>query len=210
MYVYIEDLKKQIKRTKFVYREEVIFIFTSLNVEEREKMNNIPEVNTNFYEKYNPQIRAIVTRILKNANQADEIDDCVNTVYLDLLSKLQLYNETRGTLGAFVTIIARSGALNYCKGNKRKIGELIGDDNIDFLSEPLGFENEVEFDMLIENILAKLNQQETVLFTMRFILFYSTEEIAKEFKITRNAVDVRVNRLKGKVKNFLIKGGIKL
>ena len=211
LYVYISASKnKKIKRTKFVYRGEVIFIFTSLNVEEREKMNNITEVNTNFYEKYNPQIRAIVTRILKNANQADEIDDCVNTVYLDLMSKLQLYNETRGTMAAFVAIIARSVALNYCKSNKRKTGELIGDDNIDFLSEPLGFENEVEFDMLIQNILKKLNEQEYILFTMRFILFYSTEEIAKAFKIRRNAVDVRINRLKGKVKNFLIKGGIKL
>ena len=126
------------------------------------------------------------------------------------MAKLQQYNETRGTLGAFVTIIARSVALNYCKSNARKIGELIGYDNIEFLNEPLGFEDEVEFDMLIENILAKLNEQETVLFTMRFILFYPTEDIAKTFKITRNAADVRINRLKGKVKNFLIKGGITL
>ena len=171
---------------------------------------NAFEVSNSFYDKYNPQIRAIVARILNNANQADEIDDCVNTVYLDLMSKLQLYNETRGTLGAFVAIIARSGALNYCKGNKRKVGELIGDDNIDFLNEPLEFENEVEFDMLIQSILKKLNEKEYILFTMRFILFYSTEDIAKAFKITRNAVDVRVNRLKGKVKYLLIKGGIKL
>ena len=190
----------------------MVFIYTSFNVEDGGNMNNVnlTEVNSSFYEKYNPQIRKIVTRILKNAGQADDIDDCVNTVYLELMAKLQLYNETRGSMGAFVSIIARSGALNYCKSNKRKIGELIGDDNIGFLSEPLGFEDEVEFDMLVENIMAKLNQQETVLFTMRFILFYPTEDIAKAFKITRNAVDVRINRLKGKVKNFLTKGGIKL
>jgi len=169
---------------------------------------NLTEVNSSFYEKYNPQIRKIVTRILKNAGQADDIDDCVNTVYLELMAKLQLYNETRGSMGAFVSIIARSGALNYCKSNKRKIGELIGDDNIGFLSEPLGFEDEVEFDMLVESLFEKLNKKERALFTMRFILFYPPEEIAKTLKITRNSVDVRTNRLKNKIKKILTKGGI--
>ena len=61
----------------------------SINMKDTENMNNITEVNNNFYEKYNPQIRAIVTRILKNSNQANDIDDCVNTVYLELMAKLQ-------------------------------------------------------------------------------------------------------------------------
>ena len=170
--------------------------------------NNAPEVNINFYEKYNPQIRAIVARILNNANQSQDIDDCVNTVFLGLMEKLQQYNETRGSMGAFVAIITRSVALDYCKRNKGKLGELIGDENIDFLSEPLEFDNEIEFNMLIENIHGKLSEKENILFTMRFILFYSPEEIAKTLKITRNAVDIRVNRLKKKIRNFLIKGGV--
>ena len=181
-----------------------------IDVKEMSHMNNIFELNNNFYEKYNPQIRAIVTRILNNAGQAQDIDDCVNTVFLGIMEKLQQFNETRGSMAAFVAVIARSAALDYCKGNRRKIGELIGDDNIDFLSEPLEFDGEVEFGMLIESIHAKLNEKENILFTMRYILFYSPEEIAKSLKITRNAVDIRVNRLKKKIRNFLIKGGITL
>jgi len=177
---------------------------------EMENANNISEINNDFYEKYSPQIRAIVTRILNNANQRQDIDDCVNIVFLELMERLQQYNETRGSMSAFVTIITRSIALNYCKSNRYKIGYLTSDDTIDFLSEPLEFENEVEFNMLIEKIHAKLNEKENILFTMRFILFYTPEEIAKTLKITRNAVDIRVNRLKKKIKNFLIKGGITL
>ena len=181
-----------------------------MNVKYMERENNaMYEVNNDFYEKYDPQIRAIVTRILKNANQAQYIDDCVNTVYVGLIEKLQQYNEARGSLAAFVAIVARSSdALNFCKSNKRKIGELIGDDNIDFLTEPLEFEDTVEYEMLVKNILERLNEKEHILFTMRFILFYTPEEIAKTLQITRNSVDVRVNRLKKKIKNFLIKGGV--
>jgi RNA polymerase sigma-70 factor (ECF subfamily) len=175
-----------------------------------ENMNNddILKVNNNFYEKYNLQIRAIVTRILNNANQTRDIDDCVNTVYLELMEKLQLYNETRGSMGAFVSIIARSTALDYCRGNMRKNGELIGDENIDFLSGPIEFEDKVEFEMLVKNIKEKLNEQEIILFTMRYIYYYTPEEIAKVYKINRNTVDKRLGRLKSKVKNLLIKGGI--
>ena len=175
-----------------------------------ENMNNdnIFEVNNSFYERYNPLIRKIVTRILNNSNQSRDIDDCVNTVFLGIMEKLQQNNETRGSMAAFVAIIARSVAMDYCKGNKRKMNELIGDENIDFMNDPLEFENEVEFEILVESIFEKLNEQENVLFTMKYILFYPAEEIAKVFKINRNAVDGRVNRLKSKIKKILAKGGI--
>ncbi|MCL2816014.1 MAG: sigma-70 family RNA polymerase sigma factor [Oscillospiraceae bacterium] len=180
-----------------------------MNVKEIENMdNNISAVNTNFYEKYHPQIRAIVTRILNNADLSCDIDDCVNTVYIELIERLIQYNETRGTMGAFVSIIARSTALNYCRSNMRRRGELIGDDKIAFFYNPLEFENEVEFEMLIESIFKKLNKQEKALFNMKFMFFYSPEEIAKVLNIRQNTVNKRVGRLKNKIKNFLIRGGI--
>jgi RNA polymerase sigma-70 factor (ECF subfamily) len=163
-----------------------------------------------LHEKYNSQIKAIVTRILVGAGQYGDIDDCVNEVYLALIEKLQQYSETRGSMGAFVTSITRSTALHYCRGNRRKISELIGDEKLEFLIGDTDFENEVEFQMIFDNMLDKLNEQENALFVMRFMLFYSPEEIAKTLKIKRNAVDVRINRLKKKIKNFLIKGGIML
>jgi len=170
--------------------------------------DNTFEVNNNFYEKYNPQIRIIVTRILNHAEQSRDIDDCVNMVYLELMEKLRQYNESRGSLGAFVATIARSVALNYCKSNMRKNIELLGNEKIDFLSGPIKVEDNIEFQLLVEQIVEKLNEQENVLFTLRYILFYSPEEIAKAFKINRNAVDGRLNRLRNKIKKFLIRGGI--
>ena len=109
-----------------------------------------------------------------------------------------------------MAIVARSTALDYCRGNMRKSGELIGDENIDFLSEPIEFEDNIEFQMLVENISEKLNEQEIVLFTMRYIYYYTPEEIAKTLKIKRNSVNKRVSRLKSKIKKLLLKGGITL
>ena len=168
------------------------------------------EANNNFYDRYNPLIRKIVARILNNSGLTGDIDDCVNTVFLEIMEKLQKYNETRGSMAAFVAIIARSSAINYCKGKKRKESELVGDETLDFIASPLEFENEVEFDLLVESIFKQLNEKESVLFTMKYILFYPSEEIAKVFKISRNAVDVRANRLRAKIKKILTKGGIVL
>jgi len=185
-------------------------IVNAKEMEEMEKLENLekPEANEHFFEKYSPQIRAIVTKILCNAGQARDIDDCVSAVYLEVLEKLPQYNEIRGSMAAFVTVIARSVALNHCRDNKKKFCELVGDDKIDFLGQPLRFEDEVEFDMLVESIFEKLNREERNLFTKRFILFCQPEEIAKTLNITRHAVDMRINRLKNKIKNILKKGGI--
>ena len=169
--------------------------------------NNI-EVNESFFNRYTPQIRAIVSSILINANQSGDIDDCVNTVFLELMEKLRQYNETRGSMGAFVAVIARSTALNYCKANTRKSLELIGDEKLDYLSSPLQYQDETEAKMLVESIISRLNEQERLLFTMRFLCYDTPEEIAKVLRIKRNTVDKRISRLKNKIKKFLTKGGI--
>ena len=166
------------------------------------------EINNSFYEKYNPQIRAIVSRILNYANQPGDIDDCVNTVFLEIMEKLKQYNETRGSMGAFITVIARSTALNYCKISTRSTGELIGDEKLDFLSSPLNYQDEAEFNLLVESIIAKLNKHDRLLLTMRYLYYYTPEETAKVLKIKRGAVDMRTTRLKAKIKKFLTKGGI--
>jgi len=169
---------------------------------------SVTEVNNSFYYKYNPQIRAIVSNILNYSNLQSEIDDCVNTVFLEIMEKLQQYNESRGSMGAFVAVIARSVALNYCKSNLRKSKELIGDEKLDFLSSPAEYHDETEAKLLVENIISKLNEQERLLFAMRFLYFDTPEEIAKVLHINRNTVDKRVSRLKSKIKNLLSKGGI--
>ena len=168
------------------------------------------EIDNSFYDKYDGQIRAIVARILRSANQMSEIDDCVNTVFLSLMERLEQYNDTRGSMGAFVTVISRSVALNYIKSITRKTSELIGDDKLDFLSLPIEYQDEVEFNLLVENITAKLNREESLLFSMRYLYYYTPEEIAKVLNIKRSAVDMRTNRLKTKIKNFLVKGGIRV
>ena len=170
--------------------------------------NKVTKVTNDFYEKYDSQIRAVVARILNYAGQTQDIDDCVNIVYVDLLEKLQQYNETRGSMGAFISVISRTAALKYCRKNIRRANELIGGDKMDFLADPIEYEDEAEFNILVEKILAQLNQKERALFTMRYLYFYSPEEIAKVLQIRRSAVDMRVNRLKNKIKSLLKQGGI--
>ena len=166
------------------------------------------EVNNSFFEKYNSTIRSIVANILRPANQSQDIDDCVNTVFLSLMEKLWQYNETRGSMAAFVIMITRSTALDYRRHSNRKYSELVGEEQFDFINGNLNFENEIEFQMLVENILARLNEKESVLFTMKFILFEPADEIAKTFNISKHTLEMRVNRLKKKIKKFLTKGGI--
>ena len=123
------------------------------------------EVNNSFYDKYHPQIRAVISRILNYANQSNDIDDCVNIVFLDIMEKLQQYNETRGSMSAFVTVIARSVAINYCRSNMRRTGELIGDEKLDFLTVQIEYHDEAEFNSLVESIILRLSKTENTTMT---------------------------------------------
>jgi RNA polymerase sigma factor (sigma-70 family) len=111
-------------------------------------------------------------------------------------------------MAAFVAIIARSTALNYRKSSINKSNELIGDEKIDVLSDPIDVEDEIEFKIQIENITKNLKKDERVLFAMRYIYYFTPEEIAKEFNINIGAAYKRITRLKNKVKKILIKEGI--
>lgn len=137
-----------------------------------------------------------------------DIDDCVNTVFVELLSKSGKYDAARGNMEAFVTVVARSAALNYCKSNMHKNKELIGDDKFDFLLSPICYEDEAEFGLLAESIISKLNKQESELFAMRYLYYYPPGEIAVALNIKRSAVDMRLSRLRDKIRKQLIKGGI--
>ena len=178
-------------------------------IPEGDAMNNTSlELNHNFYEKYDMKVRAVVARILSSAGQTQDIDDCVNVVYLELIDKLQQYNETRGSMEAFVTVISRSVALKYAQRNTNRTSRLVGEETLDFIVNPLEYEDEVEFNMLVDSILKKLNDKEQVLFSMKYLYFYSSEEIARTLQIRRSTVDMRVNRLKNKIKKFLVAGGV--
>jgi len=198
-----------IDASKYIKRGGTINIVDMININADEtQIKPETEVNNSFYFRYNKQIRAIVSNILNYSNQTSDIDDCVNAVFLEIMEKLQQYNETRGSLGAFVAVIARSAAINYCKSNMRKSKELIGDEKLDYFSSPIEYQDETEAKLLAENIISKLNENERLLFTMRFLYYDTPEEIAKVLNIKRNTVDKRISRLKNKIKKFLIKGGI--
>ena len=167
-------------------------------------------INNDFYDEYYAKVRAIASRILQAANQANEIEDCVSTIFLELMTKFQEYDDKRGSIGAFVTVVARSTALNYRKSVMKKSDELIGDENLDFFAVPIDYQNEADFDLLVESIITKLNKAERALFTMRYLYYYSPDEIAKILKIKRSAVDMRTTRPKAKIQKLLIKGGLSI
>ena len=168
--------------------------------------NGLFEINDSFYERFNPMVRTTVARILNRSDLSRDIEDCVNTVFLELIEKLKQYNETRGSMAAFVTIIARSVAVDYCRKNERKTGELIGDEKIDLIGGPLDVEDEAGFEMLVEDIIEKLDKKERILFAMYYVEYYSPKEIAESFKINLTAAYMRINRLNGKLKTLLKKG----
>lgn len=64
---------------------------------------------------YESMIRYIVSNILINEQDTDE---CINDIYFQLWSKIQLYNKSISKLSTWITSISRNAALNYLKKKK--------------------------------------------------------------------------------------------
>ena len=160
-------------------------------------------VNDDFYETYNKKITIIVKRMLSQTGITQDIDDCVNIVYVKLMESIGSFDEKRGSMDTYVNLITHSTVIDYLKKHSKFKNELVGNEIFDFLYAPLECEDEAVFNILVENIYAKLKKEERILFTMRYILFHPPEEIAKVLNIRRNTVDTRCKRLKAKVKKYL-------
>jgi len=160
-------------------------------------------VNDEFYETYNNKITIIVKRMLTQTGITQDIDDCVNIVYVKLMESMENFDENRGSMDTYVNLITHSTVIDYLKKHSRFKNELVGNEILDFFYAPLECENEAVFNILVENICAGLKKEERILFTMRYILFHPPEEIAKVLNIKRNAVDTRCKRLKAKIKKYL-------
>ena len=65
---------------------------------------------------YSPLVRYIIKPILENEHDREE---CMSDVMMSAWNNISQYNESRGSLSAWLTAIARNTALNRARNNKK-------------------------------------------------------------------------------------------
>lgn len=160
-------------------------------------------------QKYGPRLYGIARNILGDHHDAEE---CVNDTYLALWNTIPPQNPD--PLIAYACRISRNTALTRLRNDSAQrrcseydlsLDELSGCISAPSLEETLDART---LGKAINAFLGTVSQDSRIIFLRRYWFGDSVKEIAQALSMTENAVSVRLNRTRNKLKAYLIKEGI--
>lgn len=164
-------------------------------------------------DKYGKYCTAIARNILGSAEDAEE---CVNDTYMSAWNSMPPHRPN--ALSAFLGKITRNLSFNRYKRNsasKRGGGQamVVFDEIAEFVSDTDSVERAVDRRELIaalDAFLEKLSVEKRSIFLRRYWYFDSIHDIAQKFGTTENNISVTLNRLRKKLRSYLVERGFEL
>lgn len=150
---------------------------------------------------YGPLMRYIIAPILPNAQDQE---DCLSETAMRVWENIEKYDAGRGSWNAWLTAIARNGALNYKRdGFRHNHIEEIPENTPSPEPTP---EDEIlrqERQATVNRALQRLSPKERTLFYRKYYYFQSIAQIASEMGMTERAVEGKLYRLKKQLRKML-------
>jgi RNA polymerase sigma-70 factor, ECF subfamily len=153
---------------------------------------------------YMGSVYAVAKAILINIGTEQDIEECVQDVFIEAWNNIDRFDESRGSMKTWLLILCKYRALNIKKTlmKKNKI--------IDFEELQISSKEDIE-----ENVLFKERKDEIIdaiksfspidreLFLRRYFMEQSIESICSHMNLSRQAVDNRLWRGRKKLKQIL-------
>ena len=163
--------------------------------------------------KYGKYCASIAKNILGNQEDAEE---CVNDTYMSAWNSIPPCKPT--ILSAFLGTITRNLAFNKYKYNhvkKRGKGEIavVLDELAECVSGLDDVEQEIDRQELVKEInafLGTLTQKQRTIFVCRYWYSDTISSIARRCQMTESNVSTTLNRLRSKLKEYLLERGYEL
>ena len=164
-------------------------------------------------DKYGSYCTSIAKNILENR---EDVEECVNDTFLSAWNSMPPHRPS--ILSTFLGKITRNLSLNRYKYNtadKRggSKATVVIEEISEFVSDMDNVEQEIDRKELIKAIdtfLSTLSTKKRVVFIRRYWYFDSVSDIATQLGMTENYVSVTLNRLRFKLRNYLLERGFEL
>lgn len=164
-------------------------------------------------ERYGGYCASIAKNILGNREDAEE---CVNDTYMNAWNAMPPHRP--GVLSAFLGKLTRNLSLNRYKrstAEKRGGGQTpaVLEELAELVSDTDSVEQEIglrELTAAIDGFLRRLPANKRRIFVCRYWYFDSVSEIAARFGMTEGHVSVTLHRLRGTLRDELLKMGFDL
>lgn len=151
-----------------------------------------------FFRERSPEVVALCWRILHSLPDAEDV---TADVFLEVWSKRDRFDASRGTLRSYVLMLARSRAIDLYRVKSKERARVEFTADADTVGSQCQFEPDdsmTEFQLLVKNALAELSDAEQATIELSFFEGLSHSQIA-------NQLDTPLGTIKSSIRRGLSK-----
>ena len=153
--------------------------------------------------RYSRLLWSIVGAVLSQVGTTEDMEECVADVFIDLWEHPQKYDESRGSLKAWLSVIARNKAIDRYR-QKTKIQTIPWEETV--LAQ-MGVESELENREGLQEALAELTEEEKEILLRRYVYQQKPKEMAVALGLSVKQIENRLYRIKAKMRKQMEQEG---
>ena len=153
--------------------------------------------------RYSRLLWSIVGAVLSQVGITEDMEECVADVFIDLWKHPQKYDESRGSLKAWLSVIARNKAIDRYR-QKTKIQTIPLEETV--LAQ-MGVEPEMENREGLQEALAELTEEEREILLRRYVYQQKPKEMAVALGLSVKQIENRLYRIKAKMRKQMAQEG---
>ena len=154
--------------------------------------------------RYSRLLWSIVGAVLSQVGTTEDMEECVADVFIDLWEHPQKYDESRGSLKAWLSVIARNKAIDRYR-QKTKIQTIPFEEPM--LVEKMGIEKETDKSEGLQRALAELTEEEREILLRRYVYQQKPKEMAVALGLSVKQIENRLYRIKAKMRKQMEQEG---
>lgn len=153
--------------------------------------------------RYSRLLWSIVGAVLSQVGTTEDMEECVADVFIDLWEHPQKYDESRGSLKAWLSVIARNKDIDRYR-QKTKIQTIPLEETV--LAQ-MGVEPEMENKEGLQEALAELTEEEREILLRRYVYQQKPKEMAVALGLSVKQIENRLYRIKAKMRKQMEQEG---
>lgn len=173
-------------------------------------LHNKPETGLRIMmDNYMALIYTIVFNKLSGTYSKEDIEECVSDVFFEVFHYKNRIDLEKGSIKAFLAIIAKRKAIDMYRRNKSNIHIPIDDVSQDLCSIVDDVADSIlskESNSVLIDAIKSLGEPDSEIIIRKFYLYQSSKDISKDIGLKVNTIDKKVSRGMQKLKKVL--GGI--
>ncbi|MCE5221247.1 MAG: sigma-70 family RNA polymerase sigma factor [Clostridium sp.] len=173
-------------------------------------LNNKPEVGLKMMmDNYMALIYTIIFNKISGMYSKEDIEECVSDVFFEVFHYKNRIDLEKGSIKAFLAIIAKRKAIDMYRKNKNNNHIHIDDVSQDLYSIVDDVADSIllkESNSVLIDAIKSLGEPDSEIIIRKYYLYQSSKDISKNIGLKVNTIDKKVSRCMQKLKKVL--GGI--